>query len=77
MALALAPHEIQKLFSVRSGFADCNDLDESLQGRLFEHFCDNGEMPYGTAKARDGDPMEWISKRLAAMTSDEFNVLIG
>jgi hypothetical protein len=27
---------------------------------LFEHYCDNGEMPYGVAKARTGDPYEWI-----------------
>jgi len=33
--------------------------------RLFEYFAfDAGEMPYGTAKARDGMPDEWILERL-------------
>ena len=26
------------------------------------------EMPYGTAKARDGDPVEWIMNRLDNIT---------
>ena len=31
---------------------------------LYEYYYNNGEMPYGTAKARDGDPYEWIADRL-------------
>ena len=30
-------------------------------GKLYEYFAfESCEMPYGTAKARDGDPEEWI-----------------
>ncbi len=29
-------------------------------GKLYDYFCDNGEMPYGVAKARTGDPDAWI-----------------
>jgi hypothetical protein len=35
-----------------------------LYHALFDYYCDNGEMPYGTQKARDGDPVEWINDRL-------------
>ena len=35
-----------------------------LYDALFQYYCHNGEMPYGTAKARDGDPVEWITDRL-------------
>ena len=39
--------------------------DSSAYEKLFEHFAfDTGEMPYGTAKARDGDPDVWILERL-------------
>jgi len=31
---------------------------------LFDHFCSDGEMPYGTMKGRDGDPYIWIMQRL-------------
>ncbi len=33
--------------------------------KLFEHFAfDTGEMPYGVAKARTGDPDEWILDKM-------------
>ena len=31
---------------------------------LYSYYLDSGEMPYGTAKARDGDPVEFIMDRL-------------
>ena len=40
------------------------ELSDHLFDALFDYYCDNGEMPYGTAKARDGDPYEWITDRL-------------
>jgi hypothetical protein len=33
---------------------------------LFDYYNDHGEMPYGVAKARDGDPVNWITDRLTA-----------
>ena len=36
----------------------------SAYEKLFNYFCDTGEMPYGTAKARDGDPDVWILEEL-------------
>ena len=44
----------------QEGTLDCGELYEAL----YEHWLP--EMPYGTAKARDGDPGEWIAERLAS-----------
>ena len=32
---------------------------------LFGYYMDSGEMPYGTMKARDGDPDQWIADRVS------------
>lgn len=38
--------------------------DDELYDELYEHFIAEGEMPYGIAKARSGDPSEWIYNQL-------------
>ena len=40
------------------------DLPEDLFEKLYEHYTSNGEMPYGVAKARTGDPYEWILAKI-------------
>ena len=40
---------------------EVND-NEKLYNELFEYFLE--DMPYGTQKARDGDPVEWITEHL-------------
>jgi hypothetical protein len=40
------------------------ELGDDLYHALYDYYSDNGEIPYGVAKARDGDPYEWISDRL-------------
>ena len=47
----------------------CEGLDitcgtSPLFTELYEHFVNSNEMPYGIAKAREGDPDVWISERL-------------
>jgi hypothetical protein len=37
---------------------------EKLYSELFDYFSATGEMPYGTQKARDGDPYVWIANEL-------------
>ena len=32
---------------------------EDVRDFLYDHFC--GDMPYGTQKARDGDPDQWLA----------------
>jgi len=44
-------------------FAAGADLTDELYHALYDYYFLHGEMPYGTAKARDGDPYEWIHQR--------------
>ena len=46
-------------------------MTDEVESALYEYFLGNGEMPYGIAKARDGDPYTWISDRLEEMGEDE------
>jgi len=43
--------------------------------QLFDHFCATGEMPYGVAKARDGDPYQWIENRLDEIYKEQFRAV--
>ena len=48
---------------------DVTDLDQIEYGSevyedLYDYYANSGEMPYGTMKARDGDPDVWIADRL-------------
>lgn len=38
-----------------------------LYEELYYYFVTNGEMPYGVAKARTGDPYEWISDKIVEL----------
>jgi len=62
----LQPIEVDQLIA----FAEDNaDLSADLYSKVFDHFC--FEMPYGTAKARTGDPYEWLGDRLGEMGEEE------
>ena len=45
-------------------FEKGGDLDSDLYYALFDYYSDHGEIPYGIAKGRDGDPFEWVTDRL-------------
>ncbi len=45
-------------------FQKGGDLDDDLYEALFDYYSNAGEIPYGIAKARTGDPYEWVSQRL-------------
>lgn len=45
-------------------FKNTGELSDALYSALYDYYTDNGQMPYGTAKARDGDPYEWIGDQL-------------
>jgi hypothetical protein len=45
-------------------FRDGGELDEQLYDALYDYYTHSGEMPYGVAKARTGDPYNWIAFRL-------------
>ena len=40
------------------------EMSDSLYDDLYRYYCLNGEMPYGTAKGRTGDPMYWVADKL-------------
>lgn len=48
-----------------------DDLDAALERydrayeELYAYYLDAGEMPYGVAKARTGDPGTWLYERIA------------
>ncbi len=52
-------HEVQQ-------FKDGGELDHDLYDALFDYYSQHGAMPYGVAKARTGDPYNWVSDRLAS-----------
>lgn len=52
-----------------------NELDHDLYDALFDYYNDHGAMPYGVAKARTGDPFNWISDRLAQDLGIEENLI--
>ena len=58
-------HIIKKFKHETKNFLAGNDLDNDLYDALYDYYSDNGEMPYGVAKARDGDPYQWISNKFA------------
>jgi len=44
-------------------FLNGDELDDDLYNALYDYYVDNGEMPYGVAKAREGDPFQWVGNR--------------
>jgi len=45
-------------------FVNGSDLSEELYDDMYEYYAFTiNAMPYGTAKARDGDPYEWVTER--------------
>jgi len=51
----------------RHGITSLDEIEvgEPVYDSLYDYYVDSGEMPYGTMKARDGDPVEWITYRVA------------
>lgn len=56
-------HIINKFKHETKNFLAGNELDSDLYEALFDYYSDNGEIPYGVAKARDGDPRTWVEDR--------------
>ena len=54
------------------GFKNGEDISDypDFYEALFTHYSENGEMPYGTQKARDGDPIDWIANKLDDVIGD-------
>ena len=60
----LTLQEQQKMLEYIEGAGD-DFYDTPIYEKLFDYFAfETGEMPYGIAKARTGDPDTWILERL-------------
>jgi hypothetical protein len=57
-------HIIKRFTKEVADFKERGDLDDDLYHALYDYYFD--DMPYGTKKARDGDPYEWVSDRFYA-----------
>ena len=51
-------------------FRDGQGLTIDLFNALFDYYCQSNEMPYGIAKARTGDPYEWIDECFGSFLRD-------
>ena len=56
-------------------FKQTGDMSDDLYDALYDYYNHHGAMPYGVAKARDGDPYEWIGNRLARDLGLEENLI--
>ena len=56
-------HIIDKFRHETKSFVNGSELDSDLYDALYDYYLSNGDMPYGVAKARDGDPFEWIANK--------------
>ena len=43
-------------------FKETGEISPELMDALYDYYTNSNEMPYGVAKARTGDPEEWITK---------------
>ena len=67
----LTASEVQQLLPHIRGEED-DFYDTPMYEKLYEYFAfKTAEMPYGTAKARDGDPDTWILEHLATFAQPE------
>lgn len=41
-------------------FIKTGDMTDRLYEELYSYYVNEGEMPYEVAKARSGDPYEWV-----------------
>ena len=67
-AAGLTNPEVAQMQEHLAGTAGEDFFDTPMYDKLYEYFAfTTGQMPYGTAKARDDDPDTWILERLASI----------
>jgi hypothetical protein len=62
----MKPHEFstQLQADIFTSSLEAAEIVEKHFDELYEYYTKNGAMPYGVAKARDGDPFVWLANRL-------------
>ena len=68
MAMNVSPQEAADITSVVEGNLDFDELPRKLIDKLYEFYLP--DIPYGVAKARSGDPYQWMAKRLDDLELD-------
>ena len=63
-------HIVNRFKHEVKNFVNGHDLDTDLYHALFDYYSDHGEIPYGIAKGRDGDPFEWVTQRFDQDVND-------
>ena len=63
-------HIVNKFKHEVKNFIAGEELDSDLYDALFDYYAGHGEMPYGIAKARTGDPFEWVTNRFEQDVQD-------
>jgi hypothetical protein len=53
-------HIVDRFKHEVKNFVAVGDMSDDLYHALYDYYNLHGEMPYGTAKARDGDPHAWV-----------------
>ena len=66
--MTFTTNDLYLMDDVVRGLMDYDDLPENLQDNLMEHFMP--QMPYGTAKATTGDPIEFIIQHLPELIQE-------
>ena len=54
-------------------FMNTGDMADNLFDALYDYYLDTGEMPYGIAKAREGDPYAWVEERFYSDMGSEMS----
>ncbi len=63
--------EINRQYAIDiNRFRNGEGLTVDLFNALFDYYCKSNEMPYGVAKARTGDPYEWIDSQFTDFLHD-------
>lgn len=60
---------VQQLVKFFNQSISYSELSQELRDHMYDTFV--SEMPYGTAKARSGDPDEWLEQKLETLLETE------
>ena len=59
-------HIVNRFKHEAKTFLNTGEMSDKLYDALYDYYVDRGEMPYGIAKAREGDPYTWVAARFEA-----------
>lgn len=66
-------HIVNRFKHETKNFMNSGFMAENLFDALFDYYLDRGDMPYGIAKAREGDPYQWVEERFYADMGSEMS----